>query len=492
MGFATSIPTPSSPAGLLLTLLCAGSFIQVVHVQYTPDWKSLDSRPLPGWYDQGKIGIFIHLGVFSVPSFGNEWFVQFWKVNKIPSYVEFMKKNYPPDFNYGDFAADLKMEFFDPYSWAKIFNASGAKYIVFVSKHAEGYTNWPSKTSFNWNSMDVGAKRDIVGELEEAVRSTTSLKFGMYHCLYEWINPLYLQDKANNFTTQEFPKTKTLPALYEMVKRYRPDIVWSDGDWEAPDDYWMSKEFLAWLYNESPVKDHVLTNDRWGKGVKCTHGGFWDCGDRFNPGYLIPHKWEQCMTLDKTSWGFRRNAPLADYLSIEELLLVLARTISCGGNLLVNVGPTKYGQIDPLMEERLRQMGQWLHVNGEAIYGSKVWTFQNDTLNPDVWYTSKSASNGINTTVYAIFLSWPRSSVLSLGGPRPSSQTKVTLVGYQGAAAFTFKNRSQGGIDVTLPNIPVSLMPGKWAWVLRLEGLANQKPVLPSKKELMKKMDKLR
>ena len=91
------------------------------------------------------------------------------------------------------------------------------------------------------------------------------------------------------------------------------------------------------------------------------------------------------MTLDKKSWGFRRNAPATDYLTIDELLTIMAETISCGGNLLVNVGPTHDGMIPPIMEERLRQMGEWLGINGEAIYASKPWGVQNDTLTPGVW-----------------------------------------------------------------------------------------------------------
>nr|KAG5697078.1 hypothetical protein BaRGS_001994 [Batillaria attramentaria] len=194
--------------------------------------------------------------------------------------ISFMQANYRPDFTYADFAKDFTAEFFIADQWADIFNASGARYIVFVSKHHEGYTNWPSKYSFNWNSMDVGPNRDIVGELASALRSKTNLHFGLYHSLFEWFNPLFLQDKANNFSTQDFVNSKTLPELYELVNTYKPDVVWSDGDWDAKDTYWKSRDFLAWLYNSSPVKDTVVTNDRWGNGVMCHHGGFLTCSDR--------------------------------------------------------------------------------------------------------------------------------------------------------------------------------------------------------------------
>lgn len=102
-------------------------------------------------------------------------------------------------------------------------------------------------------------------------------------------------------------------------------------------------------------------------------------------GKLQTHKWENAMTIDHYSWGYRRNAPLNNYLTIEELLKTFITTVSCGGNMLMNVGPTSYGRIVPIMEERLKQMGEWLGVNGEAIYGTRPWSHQNDTVTKDVW-----------------------------------------------------------------------------------------------------------
>ncbi|CAG2065531.1 unnamed protein product, partial [Timema podura] len=120
--------------------------------------------------------------------------------------------------------------------------------------------------------------------LAESIRSNTDLKFGLYHSLLEWYNPLYLQDQANNWTTQDFVNQKTLPELYEIVNAYKPEVIFSDGEWTASSDYFRSKEFLAWLYNESPVKDTVAVNDRWGNDAKCQHGGYFNCDDRLNPG----------------------------------------------------------------------------------------------------------------------------------------------------------------------------------------------------------------
>ncbi|KAJ8318678.1 hypothetical protein KUTeg_003769 [Tegillarca granosa] len=334
---------------LLFCIFCT-SF--VLCTKYEPNWASLDSRPLPSWYDDRKIGIFIH------------WVLTI----------------------------------------GQIF------------------------------SMHQG-----LGELANSIRKKTNIHFG----------------------------EKALPELYELVNKYKPDIVWSDGDWETTDVYWNATQFLAWLYNESPVKDTVAVNDRWGSNIRCKHGGFLNCNDKYNPGVLQKRKWENAMTLDKYSWGYRRNARLTDYLTMNDLLDTLAKTISCGGNLLVNIGPSSDGTIAPIFEERLRQLGQWLGVNGEAIYGSKPWSHQNDTITPNVWYTMQKATNA----VYAIVLDWPKGNILSLGAPVYSSKTVVMMLGYQGN--IPAKPGSKGGITLNIAPVPADKIPCKWAWVFKFVGLKN-------------------
>ncbi|KAK0054541.1 alpha-L-fucosidase [Biomphalaria pfeifferi] len=435
--------------------------------KYEPNWDSLDSRPLPDWYDQGKIGIFIHWGVFSVPSFSSEWFWYHWQgPQKWPAIQNFMAANYPPGWTYADFAEqfDTPAGLYDPDHWADIFNASGARYVVQVTKHHEGFTSWPSKHSFNWNSMDVGPKRDLVADISTAVRKYPNLRYGVYHSLFEWFNPLYLQDAANEYKTQEFPFTKTLPELYELVSTYKPDIVWSDGC-PSTDAYWNSTYFLAWLYNESPVKDTVVTNDRWGENCICKHGGFLTCSDGYNPGKLSTRKFENAMKLDGASWGYRRDLNLKLTISIEKLLQTVVKTISCNGNILINVGPTKEGTIPPIFEERLRQMGSWLQVNGEAVYYSRPWVHQNDTLTPGVWYTQRKEFNA----VYAFVYDWPE-GVLKLGAPVPSSQTQVTLLGSYNQA-FTYTYEPGQSFNINIPTISFNQMPCEWLWVFKLTNL---------------------
>nr|XP_046268789.1 plasma alpha-L-fucosidase [Scatophagus argus] len=450
---------------LTVYLVLSMLLLAISRATYEPNWKSIDSRPLPQWYDQAKFGIFIHWGVFSVPSFGSEWFWWYWQKQKLQPYVDFMQRNYPPDFKYQDFAPQFTAEFFDAKEWTDIFASSGAKYIVLTTKHHEGFTLWGSKNSWNWNAVDVGPKRDLVDEVASALRANSELRLGLYHSLFEWFNPLFERDAANAFTTNCFPTSKTLPELYELVVKYKPEVLWSDGDGDAPDKYWNSTGFLAWLYNDSPVRDTVVTNDRWGSGSICTHGGYYTCTDRYQPGHLLKHKWENCMTIDMKSWGYRRNAPLSDYLTIEQLVATLVETVSCGGNLLMNVGPTHDGRIAPIFEERLRQMGQWLKVNGEAIYNTTAWRAQNDTVTPDIWYTSRPQEKSI----FAIFLEWLNNGSVILNEPEVSQgHTQVALLGH--GSLLQWEPVKPSGLRVVLPQLSFSQMPCQWAWTLRLTG----------------------
>lgn len=296
-----------------------------------------------------------------------------------------MKKNYKPGFTYQEFAHEFTAENFKPNEWVQLFERSGAKYIVLTSKHHDGYTLWPSKYSFSWNSVDIGPKRDLVGELATAVRKSNKMRFGLYHSLFEWFNPMYLSDQSSKYNTDEFVEKKVFPEMIELVNKYKPEYLWSDGDWEANATYWQSTKFIAWLFNDSPVAATVLVNDRWGSETTCKHGSVLTCSDRYHPGQLIQRKWENAMTIDKESWGYRQEADLKDYLSSAELIGELVSTVSLGGNLLLNVGPTKDGRILPVFEERLLNIGNWLHVNGDAIYGTQPWTVQNDTKAGDVW-----------------------------------------------------------------------------------------------------------
>ena len=339
---------------------------------YQPTWESLDSRPVPQWFKDAKFGIFIHWGVYSVPGYstvGNyaEWY-QNGLENGDSARIKFHKEKFG-NRTYYDLANDFKAELFNPDEWAKLFEASGAKYIVLTSKHHDGFCLWPSKEAnrdwgFPWNAKDVGPKRDLLGDLFKAVRKT-SVHAGMYYSLYEWYNPIWKVDKSKYAIEHAWPQMK------DLINTYKPDVFWTDGDWEASDSVWKSKEFLAWMYNESPVKDKVVTYDRWGGDVRFHHGAV------FTPEYqpnvdFEDHYWEESRGMGY-SYGYNRAEDAWDYNSAQSLVLHLIDKVSRGGNFLLDIGPDAHGKIPPIMEERLLQIGEWLKINGEAIYNTVRW-----------------------------------------------------------------------------------------------------------------------
>ena len=348
-------------------------------MKYESNWESIDSRPIPGWFDEAKLGIFIHWGIYSVPAYApkghySEWYG--WNIyNKDPRYYDFHKRVYGENFRYEDFAGLWKAEMFDADHWAELFEQAGAKYVALVSKHHDAFCLWPSEYSWNWNSMDIGPHRDLVGELFEAVRRR-GMKPGVYYSLLEWFHPAQRAGDPKRYATE-----KMLPQMKELVEKYQPSLLYTDGEWDHPSELWRSTDFLSWLFNESSVRDDIVVNDRWGRDSRGVHGGYLSCeygvvnseavDEADAQQNLLRRKWEETRSVGM-SFGHNRNEDAADYLGETELIELLVRTVSKGGNLLLNVGPHADGTIDPLVQERLLQLGAWLRVNGKAIYGSSA------------------------------------------------------------------------------------------------------------------------
>jgi hypothetical protein len=212
----------------------------------------------------------------------------------------------------------------------------------------------------------TGPRRDLLGDLFRAVRKT-SVRAGMYYSLYEWFNPLWKSDQEKYVSTHVWPQMK------ELINNYQPDVFWTDGDWDASDATWKSKEFLAWMYNESPVKDKVVTYDRWGSGIRFKQGAV------FTPEYqpeldFDQHYWEESRGMGY-SYGYNREEDAWDYNSAQSLIYHLIDKVSRGGNFLLDIGPDAHGKIPPIMQERLLDIGKWLSANGEAIYGTERWKY---------------------------------------------------------------------------------------------------------------------
>jgi alpha-L-fucosidase len=456
---------------IFLVLLFATEIfsVKLAAQTYSPDWASLDSRPIPQWFKDAKFGIFIHWGVYSVPAWApvgkeyatyskySEWY---WnrmvtdssKVGK--AFRAFHNKTYGPNFAYQDFAPMFKAELFNPDQWADVFKDAGAQYVVLTSKHHDGFALWPSAQSWNWNAADVGPHRDLAGDLSAAVKAK-GLHMGFYYSLYEWFNPLY---KTN---VGKYVNEHMIPQLKDLVTRYKPDIIWPDGEWEHPSDTWQSQQFLSWLYNESPVKNTVVVNDRWGKETRSKHGGYYTTEydivhneDASNKKF--EHPWEECRGIGG-SFGFNRNENLNDYQSSDALIQMLIQKVSRGGNLLLDIGPDADGTIPIIMQQRLADMGAWLKTNGEAIFGTTAG--QPTPANATVFYTQK------NKDVYMLLTAQQDKSITLDLSHAPA---KISLLGSDQAVKYTYKNGKLVIDGVKLyPNLPS----GGFAWVLKMAGV---------------------
>ena len=356
----------------IFVLIASVLSLSVSAQTYQPNWESLDKRPIPQWWKDAKFGIFIHWGVYAVPGWstkGNysEWYQQGLQ-NKDTARQRYHKSKFG-NRTYYDLANDFKAELYNPEDWAKLFEKSGAKYIVLTSKHHDGYTLWPNKEAnktwgFPWNSMDVGPRRDLLGDLFKAVRKT-SVRAGMYYSLYEWFNPLWLNDKPAYVQNHMWPQMK------ELINTYQPDVFWTDGDWDVSAETWKSPEFLSWLFNESVVKDKIVVNDRWGAGLRFKHGGFYT--PEYQPDLdFEDHAWEESRGMGH-SYGYNREEDAWDYNSTQSLVIAMIDKVSRGGNFLLDIGPDEHGKIPPIMQDRLLEIGEWLSINGEAIYGTSRW-----------------------------------------------------------------------------------------------------------------------
>lgn len=353
--------------------------LQCFSQQFQPNWASLNKRKMPEWFQHDKFGIFIHWGIYAVPAYapvipnsGESYAEWYWNhlEEKTAATTAFHNKNYGADFKYPEFEKQFKAEFFNPDQWADVFKKSGAKYVVLTSKHHEGYCLWNSAEADRswqrpWNAVTGTPKRDLLGDLSTSVRAA-GLKMGYYYSLYEWYNPLWLSDKKKFVTEHMIPQFK------DLVSKYKPSIIFSDGEWELSDTAWKSEELLAWLFNESPVAKEVVVDDRWGNNTRGKNTGATYSTSEYGSGMDASVIWEESQGIGH-SYGYNRNEKLEDYKSSHDLILMLTDIVSRGGNLLLDIGPTADGRIPVIMQQRLSDIGDWLAINGEAIYGTKAY-----------------------------------------------------------------------------------------------------------------------
>ena len=415
------------------------------------------------WWRDARFGMFIHWGLYAVPA-------GVWKGERVNGIGEWIMSyaNIPVE-EYEPLAPQFNPVAFDAAEWVRIAREAGQKYIVITSKHHDGFAIFDSKVS-DYDVVDATPYgKDILAALaEEAKRQ--GIKLAFYYSIMDWHHPAQYVDpdaetphrghamnKMHPERKQEY-MTYMKAQLAELVDQYDPAILWFDGEW--PD--WWTEEDGKDLYNYvRSMKHDILINNRVGKGRMGMEGlnrGPGYAGDFGTPEQQIPAtgipgvEWESCMTMNDT-WGFKSWDD--NWKSSEELIRNLIDVASKGGNYLLNVGPTALGEIPPESVERLRDIGEWLDVNGESIYMTTASPFEQPTWGR---YTKREPG-----TLYAHVFDWPADGRLSIPAV-PAEVVSATLLTADGPQALSF-NQAVSGISVVLP----SAAPSGVASVVRVE-----------------------
>ena len=251
-----------------------------------------------------------------------------------------------------------------------------------------------------------------------------------------------------------------IPQMKELVNNYKPEIIFSDGEWDYDSKTLKSEEFLAWLYNESPVKNTVVVNDRWGKETRSKHGDYYTTEydlvhSQQGIGDKADHPWEESRGIG-TSYGYNRFETTKHYLSSKQLIDILIDKVANGGNFLLNVGPDATGMIPVIMQERLLDIGRWLKVNGDAIYSSQPWRSPNKPKSENLLFTQKEGS------LYIIMKKWQKTPIVLTG---LKSTGNIELLGHKGTLNTKFQ---RGQLTITLPALTVDELPSQHAWVIKV------------------------
>jgi alpha-L-fucosidase len=456
---------------------------------FAPTWESLAAYRPPTWYQDAKFGIFIHWGVYSVPAFGNEWYPRNMYLPDHKEYAHHLATYGPQhSFGYKDFIPHFTASNYDALAWADLFRRAGARYVMPVAEHHDGFPLYDCSFS-EWGAAKIGPKRDLIGELANAVREAGMVFSVSYHRAENWwfyhggmSFPSDVQEAQNRglygraepqekVPDQEF-LDEWLARICELVDLHQPQVVWFDWWIEEACFVPYLQRFAAFYYNRGT---------QWGKEVAINykHNAFptgtavWDI-ERGQSAAMLDHFWQTDTAVAKNSWGYTENQ---EYKEAGTIVDDLVDIVSKNGVLLLNIGPRPDGTIPDGDREILLEIGKWLETNGEAIYGTRPWqifgegptqvvdgsfkdTERQAFGGDDIRYTRKGE------TIYAILLDWPGNEAklpaLGLDAGRISGEiSKVSLLGHDGALAW---RRDGDALRVSLP----AQRPCDYAYALKI------------------------
>ncbi|MDO6761255.1 alpha-L-fucosidase [Tamlana sp. 2_MG-2023] len=471
---------------------------------YEADWESLKQHNTPEWFLDAKFGIYCHWGPYSVPEYENEWYAHWMYVNannpeakngKASKFYEHHVNTYGTldKFGYKDFIPMFTAEKFDAAEWAQLFKDAGAKFAGPVSEHADGFAMWDSDLT-KWDAKDMGPKRDIMGELSKEIRKRDMKFIATFHrhWLYGWFptwdettdasDPEYAglygpKLKKGDFqyppnpheldagVTRYYPvaddafNKEWLDRLKEIVDKYNPDLVWFDNKMDVISEEYR-KEFLQYYYNHAEKNNQdVVSTYKFYDFAKGT--AVLDLErSRMKDKQLFP--WLTDDSIDWKSWSHISNP---DYKSTNRLIDFLVDVVSKNGAVLLNITPKANGEIPEPVKERLLQMGQWLQVNGEAIYGTRPFSIygegdaevieghlsedkNDDNTAKDIRFTTK------DDVLYAIVLHWPKTGELLIRSLKTGNDLynkeiqSIEMLGHNKPLEY---ETTTAGLKITLP-----------------------------------------
>lgn len=454
-----------------------------MHQPFEATWQSLSQYTVPAWFQDAKFGIFIHWGLYSVPAFADEWYPRRMYIQGTREFEHHIK-TYGPQatFGYKDFIPMFRAERFDAEAWAQLFREAGARYVVPVAEHHDGFAMYDSAIT-TWTAANLGPKRDVIGALAAAVRKQ-GLVFGLSsHRAEHWwffdggmtfdsdvrdprfaglygpaqpASPLNDTPEWDSTDWQPRPDGKFLEdwlaRCCELVDKYQPQLVYFD---------WWIQQTVFEPYRQRFAAHYYNRAHEWSQGavISYKHSAFPESAavydvERGQLTAIRQHPWQTCTSISNTSWGYVENQ---DYKTPRAILHDLIDIVSKNGTMLLNVGPRPDGTIPDAEQAILREIGRWLALNGEAIYGTRPWrTFgegPTEVLGGGFTDTKRAAFTAQDIrftrkgdTLYAIALGEPHGEVhiKSLGARAPV----IADVRQLGAAAPVAWRQDEDGLHI--------------------------------------------
>lgn len=471
---------------------------------FQPTWESLrDNYRVPAWFGQAKFGIFIHWGLYSIPAHINEWYIR----HMYTSDVKWHTEHYGPpnSFGYKDFIPLFKVPRYDPAEWAELFRRSGARYVIPVAEHHDGFAMWNSDLT-PWCAGKMGPKRDLIGELAEAVRRQ-NLIFGvsshrMEHHDFAYpapgvpndqFDPRYagfygppIAGEMNEGNASKAFQEDWLARVQELIDKYEPQMIYFDNGVNPREYDEVKLRAAAYYYNRARNwgKEASLAT----KDVAYLFGSVQDFEKQVRaPRWIYPAAGWQCDDSIGSTWGYTEGMT---YRTAESVVKELIELVSEGGNLLLNISPMGDGSIPEAQQKTLIAVGDWLRVHGEGIYGSRPWVRMGEGPGvpveaPGDWKGGSTAAPGprierrraaaategdfrfttANGALYAFGSRYPESGEATIRS-LATGKAKVERVALPGGEPLRFRQSGEG-LVVGLPRREGGVMP----YGLRIEGV---------------------